>query len=149
MVHLLFLYPTLTVSEKEITSCVPVLASVSVKEYNPTSTLSVAPAAVTLHIPLMVLVSPEGKSRAPEVRLLGPAMDKPLSLSGSVFLSIKWALTDSHRILLNELSTQYSVWYMVKCSKRYSFHKYLLNAYCLPGCVPECHYEVLKSKQAS
>lgn len=83
--YLLIPYPTLAVSEKEIIKCVPVLASSSVREYNPSSMFSTVSAAVPLHILFIILISQEGKSRVPEVRLPGAA--------ASVFSSIKWALT--------------------------------------------------------
>lgn len=38
---------------------------------------------------------------------------------------------------------------MVICSKSYFFNNYLSNAYYVPGCVPECSYEVLISKPAN
>ena len=60
----------------------PALASSSVRNHHPSSTCSVAPTAVSLHVPFIVQVSQEGKSRAPEVRLLGLARDAAsLSLS--------------------------------------------------------------------
>lgn len=50
---------------------------------------SMASAAVTLHFPFMILVSQEGKSRAPEAQLLGLAKDENLNLLSLSFLFCK------------------------------------------------------------
>lgn len=113
------LFPV-TVSEKEITNCVPVLASLSVKAYNSSSMFSVAPAAVTLHIFLMILVSQEGKAVPLEFDCLGWPWTRDLASLGLGFLIYKMGICLIVMRLLNELSIQYPVWYMVKCSKSYS-----------------------------
>lgn len=122
-----------TVSEKEITNGVPVLAFLSVKAYNSSSMFSVAPAAVTLHIFFVILVSQEGKARPLEFDCLGWPWTSDLASLGLSFLIYKIGTCLTVMRLLNELSTQYPVCYMVKCSKSYSFQKYLPNAYYLPG----------------